>query len=324
MSSELVSKNIINDISNPSNSDSKEISISSDSNNDDSMLIATKIISLFCTSRKKKPESVHSLRIFLYPKLKNNFEFLVHFASLIKLEVIFSKISSIDSLSVCDSLEILNISHNKIKKLNGIENMKNLKELHCGENMIESLEEISNLSQLKIIDFHDNLIIDIKPISYCKKLEIIRGGNNKIQTVGDYLKNIDNLHFVNLSGNYLLCYDEIDAFSHIPNLAHLRLNDPHFGSNPICNLSNYHIYSLYKLEQIQSLDGIKIDEASKQKAQISMYKKTMFYQILYNVFQRIFSCYLSVFICFCQKRSNTKILYIVSQTRCNLFLPEIA
>jgi len=73
------------------------------------------------------------------------------------------------------------------------------------------------------------------------------------------------LELLNLAGNELLYFSEIDTLSRICSLKHLQLNDPHYGANPICSLSNFHIYSLHKLSNIHSLDGIKIDELSKQK-----------------------------------------------------------
>ena len=291
-------------IDNDDNDENETIICQSPTQNDDkqepkSLSLATQLISLFCAKSKQKPEMVESLPIFLYPKLKNDFSFLVHFTFLTKLELIFCKITNIDdflSMNNWETLKILNLSNNKLQNIDAIKNMINLQELHIGENEICSLDVISNLPHLIILDFHDNNIKDLKPIIFCTKLKIIRGGNNKIHTIRNYLDEMQFLEFVNLSGNYLLYYDEIDIISTIPKLKHLQLSDPHFGSNPICDLSNYHIYSLYKLKQIQSLDGIKIDDISKQKAQISMYKKTMFYQILYNVFSIYFS--LSYFVFF--------------------------
>eukprot|EP01083_Nonionella_stella_P065938 173210_1 len=255
-----------------------------------SLTTAETLISSFCTKSKQNPDSVESLPIFLYPKINNNFDFLMHFESLVKLEIVFCKLIDINGISACHhvthTLQILNLSNNKIQSLDGIQHMLQLQELHVGENEITSLQMISSLHELIVLDFHDNFVDDLSPIAHCKKLTIIRAGNNRIRTVGNYLKEMNALETLNLSANHLLFYDEIDAVSAISSLNHLQLNDPHFGPNPICEMSNYHIYSLYKLKRIQSLDGIKIDDHSKKKAQVSMYKKTMFYQILYNCAKR--------------------------------------
>eukprot|EP01084_Bolivina_argentea_P028507 52986_1 len=273
--------------------------------NEASLSTAKNLISLFSVTSTENTDTIQLLPIFMYPKLKN-FHFLTHFKSLTQLEIIFCKLTDISALSKCNNVnnvEILNLSNNKIKDLNGIQNMMNLKELHVGENKIISLDKISSLTGLNVLDFHDNLVEDLQPISHFKKLHIIRGGNNKIYTIKNYLNEMQDLERVNLSANYLLHFDEIDNLAAIPKLKHLQLNDPHFGSNPICDLSNYHVYSLYKLIQIESLDGIKIDAVSKQKAQISMCKKKMFYQILYN----------------CQKRDDTAFYKILSQTTLKLY-----
>lgn len=140
-----------------------------------------------------------------------------------------------------------------------------------------------------MLDFHDNLVSDLGPILFCKRLETVRGGKNRIRSLsscGDGIGELQELRTLNLSGNELLYFSDISILALIPNLSDLALSDPHFGSNPICDLRNYHIHSLYRLPQIDSLDGIEIDISSKEKAQISMLKKSKFYRIRSEVVER--------------------------------------
>jgi len=230
--------------------------------------------------------------------LDDKLNFLVHFKSLLRLELVFCRISDVElaSLSMIFNdathphpLQTLNLSHNLITDLTPIRNLLHIRELHIGQNRLTSLDVVRNLSALTVLDFHDNLIEDLSPIVHCTQLTIVRGGKNRVHSISaiaDDVAKLKCLELLNLSANKLLYYSEIDVLAALPKLRQLELNDPHFGANPICALSNYHIYALFKLRQIESLDGIHIDAHSKQKAQISMYKKTMFYQILYDCAQR--------------------------------------
>ena len=255
--------------------------------------MAKELIALFCAKAKQKAHSVESLPVFLYPKLlESRLSFLSHFKSLLRLELVFCRISDLELAPLSSiysdashphPLQVLNLSHNLLCELAPIRNLVNLRELHIGQNQVASLDVVRHLCALTVLDFHDNLVEDLAPIVHCAQLRIVRGGKNRIHSISKLnLERLRRLELLNLSANHLLYYDEIDVLAEMPSLRQLELNDPHFGANPICALSNYHIYSLFKLRQIESLDGIQIDAHSKQKAQISMYKKTMFYQILYD------------------------------------------
>ena len=218
-----------NNASTPSSlteSESTNTQRSAENEDDASLTRANELVSLFSVKAKQQRETVETLTIFMFRKLcDNNLTFVLHFESLVKLEIIFCELSSIEGLSQCnlDNLNILNLSNNNIKKLDGIQSLINLTELHIGENEIDSLHLISHCPNLTVLDFHDNLVEDIEPIIHCTQLQIIRAGNNKINTIRNYLDGMNELQFLNLAGNNLLHFDEIDILSTIPKLTHLQL-----------------------------------------------------------------------------------------------------
>lgn len=48
--------------------------------------------------------------------------------------------------------------------------------------------------------------------------------------------------------------------SRLPNLKDLGLNDPQYGPNPVCLLSNYAIHVLYHIPQLQRFDTCDVSQ----------------------------------------------------------------
>ena len=82
--------------------------------------------------------------------------------------------------------------------------------------MIQNLEGLPNLHQLWLAG---NLI-------------------DSIRTGFDKLINLTDL---NISGNKLCSFKEVLNLNRLTNLKILAFYDPHYGENPICNLSNYQV-----------------------------------------------------------------------------------
>lgn len=94
-------------------------------------------------------------------------------------------ISSIDALSECDNLMILNLSHNSI----------------------ESVAPLKNCKQLKIINFADNSIPNLNSLSGCKDLVNVHAEGNMIKGIDQIqsLKecpSLKNVHLQTLSGDF--------------------------------------------------------------------------------------------------------------------------
>lgn len=53
---------------------------------------------------------------------------------------------------------------------------------------------------------------------------------------------------------------ELTSLSRLPNLKDLGLNDPQYGPNPVCLLSNYAIHVLYHIPQLQRFDTYDVSE----------------------------------------------------------------
>ena len=157
-------------------------------------------------------------------------------SQIVRLWLTECNLKSIPSLSGCDSLKVLNLSSNLLESLDGIETIPQLEELYVDENKLTSLAHIHHV----------------------KELRILNAARNKISTIGAYLDYNVKLQELNLADNRIGFFKEVLNLARLPNLRDLCLSDPHYGSNPVCNLCNYQTYALYQLPQLESLDTLKI------------------------------------------------------------------
>lgn len=65
--------------------------------------------------------------------------------------------------------------------------------------------------------------------------------------------------------SFFLVFQELTNLSRLPNLKDLALNDPLYGPNPVCLLSNYAIHVLYHIPRLQRLDT---DDVSQKHIKI--------------------------------------------------------
>ena len=88
-------------------------------------------------------------------------------------------------------------------------------------------------------------------------------GGNQIEAIKTGLDCLISLSDLNISGNRICTFKEVLNLNRLPNLRVLSFRDPHFGENPLCNLSNYETYVLYHLRGIKKLDTIAISDDQK-------------------------------------------------------------
>ena len=83
---------------------------------------------------------------------------------------------------------------------------------------------------------------------------------NCILTIGESLRNLDNLEYLNLASNLIDNFQDITNLQDLNNLKHLSLKDPQYGYNPVTILCNYSLYVIYHLPGLQTLDTLTISQ----------------------------------------------------------------
>jgi Leucine-rich repeat (LRR) protein len=178
--------------------------------------------------------------------------------NLLKLDLSYNELKSLDDLSKAYNLEWLNIDCNLIEKLDEVIGLSNLIEFYCSGNKINNIKEcykLSKLKKLEIIDLFDNDVcnnneeIRINMINNCPNLRIFNriliDKNEKSKTkdlfAGKLTNNIlekrlgsgnstKNIIDLDLSG--LKLKEQICLFSNenYPNLRTLNLSKNNFKS----------------------------------------------------------------------------------------------
>ncbi|ETO22682.1 hypothetical protein RFI_14513 [Reticulomyxa filosa] len=207
----------------------------------------------------------------------------------IKHQILCNSFQKIQGLQNCKHLKILNLTKNKLKNLSGLEHNIELEELHLSENCIDSITGIEHLHNLKIVTIHDNSIASIEPLKHCKNLESVNVANNKISTLFRCLTGLCRLYELNIAGNNLVHFNEIDVLAEIQSLKRknfcsitIQFSDPHFGSNPLCDMGNYHVYALHCLQFVDVLDGVHVYQDAKELCLTTVEKKLVYYNMQKN------------------------------------------
>ena len=144
------------------------------------------------------------------------------------------------------------------------------------------------------MNLSENKIGVIEGLENNIKLHTLSIASNNIRHVTSVLFHLSNLTELNLSNNYLSSFDELRNLSRLKSLKILFLNDPHYGRNPVCNLCNYHTYTLYHLQYLTILDSIRLSSEAVAVAEATYLKKQMYYNM------RVKTC----------KRSSTSLVRI--------------
>ncbi|CAM9819226.1 unnamed protein product, partial [Chrysoparadoxa australica] len=169
-----------------------------------------------------------------------------------------------------------------LTSLEGLAGCTGLKRLHVSGNSLRSLNEpgISELTGLEVLWANDNKINSIAGLERLTSLTTLWLANNRLGLVGDNLRNQSNsLQELNLAGNKLGTFKSIQKLVSLRKLSSLLLNDPHFGDNPVCHLSNYKTYLGYHLPQLKMLDAEVINSDERELACAIFAKKCMYYNM---------------------------------------------
>lgn len=92
----------------------------------------------------------------------------------------------------------------------------------------------------------------IDGLSGLQALEELWLCRNGLTEIGDNLPLGPALSEINLAHNRLGYFKELLKLAPLAGLRSLTLQDPHFGDNPVCSLSNYRTYVAYHLTQVKA------------------------------------------------------------------------
>lgn len=210
------------------------------------------------------------------------------FTLITDLEIIFTSINIINSLSLPPSLETLSLINNNLQQIEPLGKVsKTLKIIKCIDQPIKSvsfcfmralkelylvncrLNEIPILTQcpyIEILWLSHNNITKLENLHSLSHLNILALQDNQIDTINN-IDNLQNLQELYLANNPLLTFDSLYFLKNLINLKILSLNEDTFGKCPVIDLDGYKEYVVMNIKGLKYLDGIEINEKTRQLVQ---------------------------------------------------------
>ncbi|XP_074067789.1 centriolin isoform X2 [Macrotis lagotis] len=150
------------------------------------------------------------------------------------------KFKYIENLEKCNKLEVLNLSYNLIGKIEKLDKHLKLRELNLSYNKIRKIEGLEHMQNLQKLNLEGNEIDHI-PLWFGKKLKSLR--------------------VLNLKSNQLSSLQEVSKLKSLSDLSSLVLE-----GNPVAELPHYHLYTIFHLRSLESLDNQPVTSRDRQES----------------------------------------------------------
>ncbi|KAM9062793.1 centriolin isoform 4-T4 [Sarcophilus harrisii] len=150
------------------------------------------------------------------------------------------KFKYIENLEKCNKLEVLNLSYNLIGKIEKLDKHLKLRELNLSYNKIRKIEGLEHMQNLQKLNLAGNEIDHI-PFWFGKKLRSLR--------------------VLNLKDNKISSLQEVSKLKSLSDLTSLILE-----GNPVVQLPHYHLYTIFHLRSLESLDDQPVTSRERQES----------------------------------------------------------
>lgn len=163
-----------------------------------------------------------------------------------------NKIESLKPISSCINLQVLYCNNNQIDTLDPISNCIKIRELWCSNNKIGTINIVSKYIDLQRLNCSENNISTLDPIYYCKNLTYLSCAHNKISSI-DVLSSCIQLQILWCKSNFI---KSLDPLSKCINLQELTCDNNLITSlSPISSCINLRELYCYN-NQITSLEPL--------------------------------------------------------------------
>lgn len=141
----------------------------------------------------------------------------VDFIKLRTLSLSFQNIFKMENLETLRNLVKLQLDNNVIQEIDGIAHLVHLEWLDLSFNNVTAIKGLETLVELTDLSLYNNCITKIENLDTLKKLQVLSLGNNSLTTTDGlvYLKCLDNLRVLNLSGNPVCADPEYRPYAFI-------------------------------------------------------------------------------------------------------------
>ena len=223
-----------------------------------------------------------------------------YFTSLTELCLVMqpavTEIRGMERLRLMRAIWIVECSLRSLSGLAPMSGRPSLTRLFLDENEITSLAGIGACAHLETLSLAGNRITEesLVELQFLPKLTNLNVARNRLRSIGTSLDANSLLEELNVADNLIGDFKDISNLGRLHTLRVVFFSDPHYGHNPLCHLSNYQTQLLYHLPQITELDGNVIPTETKQLAEATYLKKTMYYNMRIKTLQRNLSLVLKL------------------------------
>ncbi|KAL3319428.1 hypothetical protein Ciccas_001901 [Cichlidogyrus casuarinus] len=186
-----------------------------------------------------------------------------------KLNLADNKIEEINSITQ-PALEWLNLNNNYISTLQspgGTHMLSNetlplLKTLELRGNKLATIEDLSQMRKLEKLFLAQNKFVNLEGIEKFTNLKVLHLRSNLIKRiVMDNLSSLKALEYLNLRGNYLRRFSDLQAFDTLPSLKRLNIME-----NPIAEKEDYRQCAVAIIKRLKILDKERISKSERKEA----------------------------------------------------------
>lgn len=179
-----------------------------------------------------------------------------------------NRITSVEGLIYCTSLEDLSLEDNRVDSCENLQYCRSLRKLDLSRNELRIIHNFENIGSLTQLSIENNFISSLSALAQLSVLMELYIGNNEIEHMQeiDHLKNLPKLIIMDLSGNLL------------------------------CSLPDYRLYTLFRIRRLKVLDGssVQIEEAAHARDKFSgkLTKDVIAGRLGHDSFSKV--CYLEI------------------------------
>jgi Leucine-rich repeat (LRR) protein len=212
---------------------------------------------------------------------------LQYFPNLTSLRLMHLGLQRIEYLQHLPHLQLLWLQENDIAKIEGLDGCTQLQELYLNSNLIKKIEGLDKLVNLRVLWLQSNEIEVVEGLDALKDLRSLHLAANKITSLGAaVVASLPRLEELNVAANRLSSFREVLPLASLTKLERLWFSDSVYGSNPLCNLCNYHTFTLFLLRRLKQLDYQQIGADQRTMAESTFIKKKIYYNMRVKTLKR--------------------------------------
>ena len=156
-------------------------------------------------------------------------------------------------------LECLVLRGNRIERLSGVAGLRFLQVLDLSRNRIRRIEGLDNLPLVEL-NLAGNHLTELSGLQQLPRLSVLNVADNHVRSLGP-LGDCSQLHHVDARGNQLEHVRQTEFLADLQWLHHLLLT-----GNPCCAKPHYRLRAAFRLQTLQTLDGVTVTAEEKVRA----------------------------------------------------------